>query len=54
MVGDMLAGMMRQEETYEQAMRQFLALKPEILRRSQNDKLPTRNETYQDAHRLRG
>jgi hypothetical protein len=54
MVGDMLAEMMRQEETYEQAMRQFLDLKPERLRRSQNDKLPTRNETYQDARRFRG
>ena len=54
MVGDMLAEMMRQEETYEEAMRQFLALNPERLRRSQNDKLPTRNETYKDARRLRG
>jgi len=54
MVGEMLAEMMRQEETYEEAMRQFLDLKPERLRRSQNDKLPSRNETYQDARRLRG
>jgi hypothetical protein len=54
MVGEMLAEMMRQEETYEEAMRQFLNLNPESLRRSQNDKLPSRNETYQDAHRLRG
>jgi hypothetical protein len=54
MVGDMLAEMMRQEETYEEAMRQFLALNPERLRQSQNDKLPTRDETYQDARHLRG
>ena len=54
MVGEMLAEMMRQEETYEEAMRQFLSLNPERLRRSQNDKLPSRNETYQDARRLRG
>jgi hypothetical protein len=54
MVGEMLAEMMRQEETYEGAMRQFLNLSPERLRRSRNDKLPSRNETYQDAHRLRG
>jgi hypothetical protein len=45
---------MRQEETYEQAMNQFLGLKPEKLRRSPNDKLPTRNQTYQDARRFRG
>jgi hypothetical protein len=45
---------MRQEETYEEAMNEFLGLHPERLRQSPNDKLPSRNETYHDAHRLRG
>ncbi len=54
MVGEMLAEMMRQEETYEQAMHQFLGLNPERLRLSEKDKLPSRKETYQDARRLRG
>jgi hypothetical protein len=46
--------MMRHEEAYEKAMDQFLSLNPQKLRRSQNDKLPWRSETYQDARRLRG
>jgi hypothetical protein len=54
MVGEMLAEKMRQEETYEDAMRQFLGLNPERLRRSHNEKLPSRNETYEDARGLRG
>ena len=54
MVGEMLADKMRQEETYEEAMHQFLGLIPQRLRRSPNDKLPSRNETYEDARRLRG
>jgi hypothetical protein len=54
MVGEMLADKMRQEETYEEAMNEFLGLHPERLRQSPNDKLPSRNETYHDAHRLRG
>jgi hypothetical protein len=54
MVGQMLSEMMRQQETYEQAMHQFLGLNPQKLRRSQNDELPSRSETYQDARRLRG
>ena len=54
MVGEMLAEKMRLEHTYEKAMKQFMSLKPEKLRRSSADKLPTRNEIYQDARRLRG
>jgi hypothetical protein len=54
MVGEMLAEMMRHEEAYEKAMDQFLSLNPQKLRWSQNDKLPSRSETYQDARRLRG
>ena len=54
MVGEMLAEMMRHEEDYEKAMDQFLSLNPQKLRRSQNDKLPSRSETYQDERRLRG
>lgn len=54
MVGEMLAEMMRHEEAYEKAMDQFLSLNPQKLRRSQNDKLPSRSETYQDERRLRG
>ena len=54
MVGEMLAEKMRQEDSYQEAMNQFLDLHPERLRRSPNDKLPSRNETYQDARRFRG
>ena len=54
MVGEMLAEKMRQEEAYEGAMRQFLGLIPQRLRRSPKEKLPSRNETYEDGHRLRG
>jgi hypothetical protein len=54
MVGDMLAEKMRRDETYEEAMNQFLCMRPERLRQSPIDKLPPRNEAYQDAHRLRG
>ena len=50
MVGEMLAEMMRDEK----AMDQFLSLNPQKLRRSQNDKLPSRSETYQDERHLRG
>jgi hypothetical protein len=54
MVGEMLAEQMRREQTYEKAMRRFVSLKPQKLRRSSADKLPIRNEIYQDARRLRG
>jgi hypothetical protein len=54
MVGEMLAEKMQQERSYEKAMNQFLNLKPLRLRQSPHDKLPTRNEVYQDAGRLRG
>jgi hypothetical protein len=54
LLGEMLAEKMQQEETYEKAMNQFLSLKPERLRRSPNDKLPSRDEIYQDARRFRG
>ena len=54
MVGEMLAEKMRNEVTYEKAMRRFRSLKPQKLRRSPADKLPTRDEIYQDARRLRG
>ena len=54
MVGEMLTEKMRNEQTYEKAMRRFMSLKPQKLRRSPADKLPTRNEIYQDARRLRG
>jgi hypothetical protein len=54
MVGEMLAEQMRREQTYEKAMSQFVSLKPQKLRRSSADKLPIRNEIYQDARRLRG
>ena len=54
MVGEMLAEKMRQEEAYEGAMRQFLGLIPQRLRSSPKEKLPSRNETYEDGHRLRG
>jgi hypothetical protein len=54
MVGKMLAEKMRHEENYDEAMNQFLGLKPERLRRSPNNKLPSRKDTYQDERRLRG
>jgi len=54
MVGEMLAEKMRHERTYEKAMRQFMSLKPQKLRTSPADKLPARNQIYQDARRLRG
>jgi hypothetical protein len=54
MVGEMLAEKMRRDEAYEEAMNQFLDTRPESLRQSPIDKLPGRNEAYQDAHRLRG
>jgi hypothetical protein len=54
MVGEMLAEKMRHEQTYEKAMRRFMSLKPQKLRKSPADKLPTRNQIYQDARRLRG
>jgi hypothetical protein len=54
MVGEMLAEKMRDEQAYEKAMRQFMTLKPHKLRSSPADKLPTRNQTYRDARRLRG
>jgi hypothetical protein len=54
MLGEMLAEKMRQEDAYEKAMSQFLAFKPEKLRRSAKDKLPSRSEIYRDDRRLRG
>jgi hypothetical protein len=54
MLGEMLAEKMRQEDSYEKAMNQFLAFKPEKLRRSAKDKLLSRNEIYRDERRLRG
>jgi hypothetical protein len=54
MLGEILAEKMRQQDTYEEAMNQFLRLVPERLRRSPDEKLPSRNETYQDGRRLRG
>jgi hypothetical protein len=54
MVGEMLAEKMRQEDAYEKAMNQFFSLKPEKLRRSANDKLPSREDIYKDGRRLRG
>jgi len=54
MVGEMLAEKMRHEQTYEKAMKRFMSLKPEKLRKSPTDKLPTRNEIYQDGRRLGG
>jgi hypothetical protein len=54
MVGEMLAEKMRHEQTYEKAMSRFRSLKPQKLRRSPADKLPTRNQIYQDVRRLRG
>ena len=54
LVGEMLAEKMRHEHTYEKAMRRFMSLKPRKLRSSPADKLPTRDEIYQDARRLRG
>jgi hypothetical protein len=54
MVGEMLAEKMRQEDAYEKAMNQFLSLKPEKLRKSAKDKLPSREDIYRDGRRLRG
>jgi hypothetical protein len=54
LVGEMLAEKMRHEHTYEKAMRRFMNLKPQKLRQSPADKLPSRDEIYQDARRLRG
>ena len=54
MVGEILAEKMRQEDGYEKAMNQFLAFKPEKLRKSAKDKLPSRVEIYRDGRRLRG
>ena len=54
MVGEMLAEKMLQEQSYDKAMNQFLSLKPKKLRKSPHDKLPTRNQLYQDAGRFRG
>jgi len=54
MVGEMLAEKMRQEDAYEKAMNQFFSLKPEKLRRSAKDKLPSREDIYRDGRRLRG
>ena len=41
-------------EVFEKAMNQFLSFKPEKLRKSAKDKLPTRVEIYRDGRRLRG
>ncbi len=38
MIGEMLAEMTRQEETYEEAMQKFPGINPERLRLSENDK----------------
>jgi hypothetical protein len=54
MVGEILAEKMRQEDGYEKAMNQFLSFKPEKLRKSTKDKLPSRVEIYRDGRRLRG
>jgi hypothetical protein len=54
MVGEMLAEKMRQEDAYDKAMNQFFSLKPEKLRRSAKDKLPSREDIYRDGCRLRG
>jgi hypothetical protein len=54
MVGEMLAEKMRQEDAYGKAMNEFLSFKPETLRRSAKDKLPSREEIYRDGRRLRG
>jgi len=54
MLGEMLAEKMRQEDAYEKAMNQFLSFKPEKLRRSAKDNLPSRGEIYRGGRRLRG
>ena len=54
MLGEMLAEKMRQEDAYEKAMNQFLSFKPEKLRRSAKDKLPSRGEIYRGGRRIRG
>jgi hypothetical protein len=54
LVGEMLAEKMRHQHAYEKAMRRFMSLQPQKLRSSPADKLPTRDEIYQDARRLRG
>jgi hypothetical protein len=54
MVGEILAEKMRREDAYEKAMNQFLSFKPEKLRKSAKDQLPSRVEIYWDGRPLRG
>jgi len=46
MLGEMLAQRMRAEATYEAAMKRFLSKKPVLLRKSTDQKLPTREALY--------
>jgi len=54
LLGEMLAERMREEDSYAKAMNEFLAGKPEKLRKSDKENLPSRSEIYRDERRLRG